>query len=82
MLPLKPTATKGRGALSNATGRYEQRTKVEIDDGWHTETDQPTPTQWRDENAKSIILAFSSDWYVGGLGMSGRAFLFLNQIEL
>ena len=33
---LKPTATKGRGSVSNTTGRYETHTLHAIDDGWHT----------------------------------------------
>lgn len=32
---LKATALKGRGAVSNASGRYETHTIHPIDDGWH-----------------------------------------------
>ena len=33
------TAHKGRGALSNATGRFEQITREDIDDGWGDDRD-------------------------------------------
>ena len=62
---LKPTATKGRGSVSNATGRYETHTLHAIDDGWHAyaESDgefqstlqSPIRTRWRDDKSKSII---------------------------
>ena len=29
-----PSPHKGRGALSNATGRFEQVTREDFDDGW------------------------------------------------
>ena len=37
---LKPR--KGRGAVSNETGRFEQERRVAFDDGWGT-TEEPTP---------------------------------------
>jgi len=33
---LKPTAIKGRGSVSNTTGRYETHTLHAIDDGWQS----------------------------------------------
>lgn len=38
----KPLATKGRGAISNASGRYETHTIHAVDDGWHID-DSPSP---------------------------------------
>ncbi len=32
----KPIARKGRGAISNSSGRYETHTIHAVDDGWHT----------------------------------------------
>ena len=32
---------KGRGAVSNATGRYEALTRHAVDDGWDLEDDLP-----------------------------------------
>jgi DNA repair photolyase len=47
---------KGRGAQSNATGRYEAFTRGEIDDGWDA-TDAPKPlrTELTAEAARTII---------------------------
>jgi hypothetical protein len=48
---------KGRGARSNASGRYESRTNEAFDDGWTTE--DPIPHQIRTtltaEKARTII---------------------------
>jgi DNA repair photolyase len=32
---------RGRGALSNASGRYEKTQRVQVDDGWHRRSGQP-----------------------------------------
>lgn len=51
-----PSAIRGRGAVSNATGRYELMAREAFDDGW-TEDDEPkqlTTTLSR-ENARRII---------------------------
>ncbi len=40
---IKPNATKGRGALSNASGRYETHTIHAVEDGWHSYL-SPDPT--------------------------------------
>ena len=34
-----PRRLRGRGALSNAAGRYERERRVLLDDGWHTPND-------------------------------------------
>ncbi len=34
---------RGRGALSNASGRYERETRVIVDDGWHCENEEELP---------------------------------------
>jgi DNA repair photolyase len=34
---------KGRGAISNAAGRFEPRATLRIDDGWHREADETLP---------------------------------------
>src|SRR4051812_15274693 len=31
---IRPELLRGRGALSNAVGRYERQTRVLVDDGW------------------------------------------------
>jgi DNA repair photolyase len=49
--------TKGRGARSNATGRYEAETVHDVDDGW-TDADAevaPLRTQLTPERARTII---------------------------
>lgn len=56
-MPPTPLHTKGRGARSNATGRYEPTTTEAFDDGW-TPDDEPA-TQIRTiltpEHARTII---------------------------
>ncbi|MFN8701870.1 MAG: hypothetical protein ACK5XB_00195 [Rhodospirillales bacterium] len=36
-------ARKGRGAVSNAAGRFERHGSQRIDDGWHREPDEDLP---------------------------------------
>ena len=36
-------ALRGRGALSNASGRYERETRVLVDDGWTKDDETPPP---------------------------------------
>ncbi|HXM00229.1 MAG TPA: PA0069 family radical SAM protein [Rhizomicrobium sp.] len=38
-----PRQLRGRGARSNASGRYEKETRVLVDDGW-SEDDEPSPS--------------------------------------
>ena len=40
-LPDRPR--KGRGALSNAAGRYEPHLRERVDDGWGNADDEPPP---------------------------------------
>lgn len=53
----KPLPTKGRGARSNATGRYEPQVTEAFDDGWTL--DDPAPeilrTTLTPEHARTII---------------------------
>jgi len=48
---------KGRGARSNATGRYESQVQESFDDGWSVEDAEPAPlrTQLTPEYARTII---------------------------
>lgn len=47
---------RGRGAVSNATGRFEAEVRHEVDDGWDTASDLPPfSTTVTEENARSII---------------------------
>ncbi len=49
-------ASKGRGARSNASGRFENRAAEAFDDGWDIEEDQkPLRTHVTDEAARTII---------------------------
>lgn len=55
---LPDVARKGRGAVSNRTGRFEPTTSNKIDDGWDTAevlADEPLRTTVTDEYPKSII---------------------------
>jgi DNA repair photolyase len=48
---------RGRGARSNASGRYERETRVLVDDGWTREDEQPPPlkTQVLRDSSRTII---------------------------
>lgn len=49
---------KGRGAQSNANGRYEPLVHMAVDDGWQTPYEDPDTgnrTHWRDDAARSVI---------------------------
>jgi DNA repair photolyase len=50
-------ATKGRGARSNASGRYEPEQREDFDDGWTAEDEAPAPlrTTLTAERARTII---------------------------
>ena len=55
-LPSAPR--KGRGAISNAAGRFEPATHVAIDDGWGTagtKTRTPLETQYLRDTSKTVI---------------------------
>lgn len=51
-------ALRGRGAVSNASGRYEKQQRVLVDDGWNTpEDDEPPPlkTHLMIDSSRTII---------------------------
>ncbi len=54
---MPPQSKKGRGTVSNQTGRYERLTREESDDGWdHPDKFRPQiPTQLFVDTAKSVI---------------------------
>ena len=54
---MPPIVNKGRGALSNQTGRFERHTKEEFDDGWDTPDadSRRIPTQLFVDTAKTVI---------------------------
>ena len=58
---IRPEILRGRGALSNAVGRYEKQTRVLVDDGWddgwRTEDGAPAPlrTEVIHDATRSII---------------------------
>lgn len=57
MSSLPPKVNKGRGALSNQTGRFEHTTKEAFDDGWDDYEEAPSqiPTQMFVDTAKTVI---------------------------
>ena len=58
---VQPDRRRGRGAISNTTGRYEQHAHVDIDDGWSSLDDlAPFKTFVQNERAKSIISSNNS----------------------
>lgn len=52
-----PLVRRGRGAVSNETGRFEALRHRDIDDGWscYTEPETKITTQWRPDKNRSII---------------------------
>lgn len=48
---------RGRGAQSNASGRYELLQRCDIHDGWQAVSELPADarTQWRMDNARTVI---------------------------
>ncbi|HXQ49623.1 MAG TPA: PA0069 family radical SAM protein [Stellaceae bacterium] len=55
--PLAPQPRKGRGAVSNATGRFEPERRVLVDDGWGSADAAPPPLDmvFARDSAKTII---------------------------
>jgi DNA repair photolyase len=53
----RPPPPRGRGAASNASGRYESLTREAFDDGWEADDDTPAPlrTTLTAEAARAII---------------------------
>lgn len=56
-MPTRPPSTKGRGARTNASGRYEPVAHEDFDDGWTPDDDVPPPlrTTLTPEHARTII---------------------------
>lgn len=56
-MPARPQTTKGRGARSNASGRFEPVAHEDFDDGWTADDDTPAPlrTTLTAEHARTII---------------------------
>ncbi|MES2862088.1 MAG: PA0069 family radical SAM protein [Pseudomonadota bacterium] len=56
-MPTRPTPTKGRGARTNASGRYETVAHEDFDDGWTADDETPHPlrTTLTPEHARAII---------------------------
>lgn len=52
-----PLVRRGRGSVSNMTGRFESMRHHDIDDGWssYTEPDTKVRTQWRCDSNRTII---------------------------
>jgi len=52
-----PLVRKGRGSVSNVTGRFESHRQHDIDDGWssYTAPETTVSTQWRPDSNRSII---------------------------
>jgi len=51
-----PRRLRGRGALSNAVGRYERETRVLVDDGWSADDElPPVKTEVLRDSARTII---------------------------
>jgi len=52
-----PQKRKGRGALSNAAGRFEVLQRVDFDDGWETRSEEQKAqrTHWREDTARTVI---------------------------
>lgn len=53
----QPFPRKGRGASSNASGRFEVLKKMDIDDGWESEgeTTESVVTRYYKDSARSVI---------------------------
>ena len=52
-----PRARRGRGAVSNRSGRFEPIRRIDINDGWNTDIADETTlrTVWREDRAKTVI---------------------------
>lgn len=60
--PNRPTAGRGRGARSNATGRYEKETREEFDDGWTNELPDDPKTEILFDRTRRIINYINSPY--------------------
>lgn len=56
-ITVDPKNLRGRGAVSNASGRYEKETRVLIDDGWTSEEEEDTSlkTEILRDSSRTII---------------------------
>ncbi len=50
-----PSKLRGRGALSNRSGRFEAAARVAFDDGWETELPDRLPTQVLADKSRRVI---------------------------
>lgn len=52
-----PLLRKGRGSVTNVSGRFEPLQKIDFDDGWNTllETEQGSRTSWRPDTNRTVI---------------------------
>jgi DNA repair photolyase len=55
----KPAPIKGRGAVSNASGRFESRQRAAFDDGWDYPPDDSRPQTVVQADASRSILAYN-----------------------
>ncbi len=55
----KPAPIKGRGAVSNASGRFESRQRAAFDDGWDYPPDESRPQTVVQADASRSILAYN-----------------------
>ena len=52
----RPAAIKGRGAVSNASGRFESHQRESFDDGWDIPLDDSRPqTQVQEDTTRSVL---------------------------
>ncbi len=60
--PVPDIALKGRGAVSNRSGRFESRIRHAVDDGWAGDEDEPPPlrTVVTEDASRTIITRNSS----------------------
>ena len=55
-----PERRRGRGAQSNRGGRFESLQRIDVDDGWHSDSaEEESPaalqTRWRQDRARTVI---------------------------
>ena len=58
--PMMPGVARGRGAVSNAVGRYERETRHAVDDGWGGVEAGTLRTEVRDEIVRDVLARNSS----------------------
>ena len=55
--PVPHTPRKGRGSISNESGRFEAQARHAIDDGWTRDEDEPSPATVLSEDTTRTIIA-------------------------